>query len=468
VLYTFGAPWNRYGDPVKVDFPGGVHVRYLSPYDPAIGKFTTSTPMAPAVITPTDGHSCFSAAMGGAYDTSGCEHFGVSTSGNPTKTVYRWLIADPVHPGFLIPAGTKVNIPAPVWNVVPQPAAPPIVQAVIAAEPPEGGKEFGEAQWVKIFVTQLPEAVELDHMVTDDPAVPEEEAEVEVEWKLLQSRVGGGPNEEELNEVELGEGNEAVMRRYEFYQYTGPVDAESGEAMADAVAADGLHGVGTVTYNDHIDPVTGEWVTATVDLSTIVVVGNYIGAQIAQVDLAPPAPGGPLALAASVLAVGQLDVPYTAQLVTGGTPPYTMTLVKGSVPPGLDLYDTGRLAGAPTTKGGKKKFTIDVTDQDGATLSGQFEVKVFKGLAISTKTLKAGHVGKPYKVALKAAGGSAKTAPRTWSLTAGSLPAGLAMDAAGVISGTPTAAAPGGVVITVQVTDSMGGEDHRDFTLVVD
>jgi hypothetical protein len=44
--------------------------------------------------------------MGGAYDTSGCEHFGVSTSGNPTRTVYRWLIADPVHPGFLIPAGT--------------------------------------------------------------------------------------------------------------------------------------------------------------------------------------------------------------------------------------------------------------------------------------------------------------------------------------------------------------------------
>ena len=298
--------------------------------------------------------------MGGAYDSSGCEHFGVSTNGNPTKTVYRWLIADPAHPGFLIPAGTKVNIPAPIWNVVPQPAAPPVVQAVIAAEPPEGGKEFGDAKWVKIFVTQLPKAVELDHMVTDDPAVPQDDAEIEVEWKLLQARVGGGPNDEEQNEVAVAEGNEAVMRRYEFFEYIGPIDGESGEAVADAVGPDGLHGVGSVTYNDHIDPVTGEWVKTTIDLSTVEVVGNYIGAQMAQVDLVPPAPvGGPMALAGSVLPNGQFDLPYHAQLVTGGNPPYTVTLLKGSLPPGLAFYDTGKIAGVPTTRSGKKKLTIE-------------------------------------------------------------------------------------------------------------
>lgn len=469
VLYTFGAPWNRYGDPVKVDFPGGVHVRYLSPYDPATKSFTQTTPMAPAVITPTDGHSCFAAAMGGAYDTSGCEHFGVSTNGNPTRTVYRWLVEDSVHPGFLVPSGTKVNIPAPVWNVVPQPAAPPVVQAVVAADPPEAGKEFGEAKWVKIFVTQLPKAVELDHMVTDDPAVPQDEAEVEVEWKLLQARVGGGPNDEELNEVAMGEGNEAVMRRYEFYAYVGPIDGESGEAMADAVGADALHGVGSVTYNDHIDPVTGEWVQRTVDLSTLEVVGNYIGAQMAQADLVPPAPpGGPMTLAGSGLPDGQFDLPYHAQLVTGGSPPYTVTLLKGVLPPGLDFYDTGKIAGVPTAKPGKKKFTISVTDQNNTSLTGQFTLTLFKDLVISTKALRKGTVGKAYKVALKAAGGSVKKAPRVWSLMAGSLPDGLVMDSSGVISGTPTTAtAPEGVVITVQVTDSLGGEDHKDLTLIV-
>jgi hypothetical protein len=466
VLYTSGAPWNRYGDPFKVDFAGGVYVRYVSPYDTGSNSFTKTTPMAPAVITPTDGHSCFAGAMGGAYDTSGCEHFGVSINGNPTNTVYRWLVEDPAHPGFLIPAGTKVNIPAPVW-IPPQPAAPPVVQAVIAAEPPEAGREFGDAKWVKIFVTQFPKAVELDHMVTDDPAVPQDAAEVEVEWKLLQSKVGGGPNEEELNEAEVAGGNEAVMRRYEFYQYTGPLDAESGEAMADAVGPDGLHGVGTVTFNDHIDPATGEWVTTTVDLSTVVVVGNYIGAQIAQIDLNPPPPGGPMTLAASVLPDGQFDLAYHAQLVTGGKPPYTLALVKGVVPAGLAFHDTGKIAGLPT-KSGKKKFTVEVTDQDDTKLSGQFEVTVFKGLVISTKTLKKGKVGRPYKVALKAAGGSAKKAPRVWSLMAGSLPDGLTIDGSGVISGTPTVATdPAGVVITFQVTDPLGGEDHKDLTLIV-
>jgi hypothetical protein len=239
--------------------------------------------------------------------------------------------------------------------------------------------------------------------------------------------------------------------------------------MADAVGPDGLHGVGSVTYNDHIDPVTGEWVKTTVDLSTLTVVGNYIGAQMAQADLVPPGPvGGPMTLAGGGLPDGQFDLPYHAQLVTGGTPPYTMTLLKGSLPPGLDFYDTGKLAGVPTTRSGKRKLTIEVTDQDNTSLSGQFEVTIFKGLVISTKKLRVGKAGKPYKVALKAAGGSARMAPRVWSLMAGSLPAGLTMDGSGVISGTPTAATgPGGVVITIQVTDALGGEDHKDFALTI-
>jgi hypothetical protein len=57
-----------------------------------------------------------------------------------------------------------------------------------------------------------------------------------------------------------------VTRRYEFYKYTGPLDEESGEAMADAVGADGIHGSGMRTYNHHM--VGGEWVTVTEDMAT--------------------------------------------------------------------------------------------------------------------------------------------------------------------------------------------------------
>ena len=98
--------------------------------------------------------------------------------------VYRWLVADPANPGSLIASGTKVAIPAPTWNVTPG-AGQPMVQAVIDGEAPEGF-EFGDAQWVKVYMTQSPDPADLNHLVTDDPAVPQKDAEVETEWYLLQ------------------------------------------------------------------------------------------------------------------------------------------------------------------------------------------------------------------------------------------------------------------------------------------
>jgi len=41
---------------------------------------------------------------------------------------------------------------------------------------------------------------------------------------------------------DLPDGDEVITRRYEFYKYIGPIDAESGEAMADAVGPDGYTG----------------------------------------------------------------------------------------------------------------------------------------------------------------------------------------------------------------------------------
>ncbi|HZR84267.1 MAG TPA: PEP-CTERM sorting domain-containing protein [Candidatus Binatia bacterium] len=260
VSYTFGAPYERYGNPKIVDFPGGVFVRYESPYDPVQQAFTQATPMAPAVITPTDGHACWTGGSG-SYLTSGCEHFGLGLNANPTSTVYRWLIADPSRPGSLLAAGTSVSLPAPVWNVVPQPAAPPVVQAVVPAPPPEIEGQFGDAMWVKVFVTEAADPVELDHLVTDDPAVPQEAGETEIEWTVLQAGpAGGGARNEIASEAQVGAGNDSVTRRYEFYEYTGAYDTESHEVTC---GGDGSCDV----------PLAGE-------------LGNYLGAQNAAVNLA--------------------------------------------------------------------------------------------------------------------------------------------------------------------------------------
>ena len=72
-------------------------------------------------------------------------------------------------------------------------------------------------------------------------------------------------------------------------------------------------------------------------------------------------------------------------------------------------------------------------------------------LTISTKTLPSGTVGQSYSAMLVPSGG---TAPYTWSVVSGALPAGLVLDASsGRISGTPTAA-ESGASLSLQVADS--------------
>ena len=260
VTFKFGAPFERYGDPQLVDFAGGVFVRYESTF--VNNAFTQATPLAPSPITPTLGHACWTGGSGN-YLTAGCEHFGVGLTKNPTATVYRWLIADPAIPGNLIRSGTKISIPAATWNVNPQPVAPPMVEAVIPAEPPEANLEFGDAQWVKVYKTEAPDHVELQHLVTDDPVVPHEAAEVETEWTLLQmdSKNPNAARNDLANGGELGAGNKSVTRRYEFFKYTGTYDPENHEAKPKV--GDG-------------SPQPDE-------------IGDYEGAQMAAVNIGPAA-----------------------------------------------------------------------------------------------------------------------------------------------------------------------------------
>jgi hypothetical protein len=71
-------------------------------------------------------------------------------------------------------------------------------------------------------------------------------------------------------------------------------------------------------------------------------------------------------------------------------------------------------------------------------------------------------ISMPYSQTLAASGG---TTPYTWSVSAGSLPAGVSLSSAGVISGYPSAATTGS--FTVRVAGSDGLTSTKEFTIAV-
>lgn len=175
-------------------------------------------------------------------------------------------------------------------------------------------------------------------------------------------------------------------------------------------------------------------------------------------------PNGPGALNISNGSVpdGVVLSPYTVTLGTiGGQGPFTWTLNSGTLPPGLTLSSGGVISGTPPitdldSSGNAKKysFTVKVTDSQTPTAAfqtGSFSITINPLPVVTSTTPPNGTVGLGYSYALTNTGG---LAPFSWSVSAGTLPPGLAVNGA-FISGTPTGtAACGTFPFTIQVTDA--------------
>jgi uncharacterized repeat protein (TIGR03803 family) len=153
---------------------------------------------------------------------------------------------------------------------------------------------------------------------------------------------------------------------------------------------------------------------------------------------------------------------------SGGKGPYTWSLLAGTLPPGMAFSpSTGVFSGTPTKATGAT-FTVQVKDSENtaATLSGQVSLSVVPPmLAITTATLPAALVGTNYSLAIATTGG---TAPFAWTVSSGTLPRGVNLNAAaGTFSGTPLQYGSG--VIVVKVTDASTPQmtDSATYTLAV-
>ena len=168
----------------------------------------------------------------------------------------------------------------------------------------------------------------------------------------------------------------------------------------------------------------------------------------------PTASPATLSITPASLSGGTVGAGYSAALTaTGGTSPYAWSLASGSLPAGLTLSTAGVISGTPKASG-SSSFTVTVKDSAASpqSVTGSESIAVAVAvipIQLTTSSLPGGTVSTAYSATLTASGG---TSPYTWSVVSGSLPAGLNLSTAGVISGTPTTT--GTSAFSVQVKDS--------------
>lgn len=208
----------------------------------------------------------------------------------------------------------------------------------------------------------------------------------------------------------------------------------------------------------------------------------------ASFDDSRPCPAsGPL-LVCPTMHVGQS---VSLQLrALNGCDAYRWEMVNGGLPPGLSMSSSGLVSGTPTQAATTQPWVVVhdlLANQGGPSWCGgdnkserQFVFTVTGGgggggvtpgptpapvpapatLQITTPGLSNATAGTAYSATIEASGGGSES----WTVSNGSLPAGLSLGPNGVLSGMPSA--PGSYTFTVRVT-SGSSSTTKQFQIVV-
>ncbi|KRA45202.1 putative Ig domain-containing protein [Pseudoxanthomonas sp. Root630] len=202
-------------------------------------------------------------------------------------------------------------------------------------------------------------------------------------------------------------------------------------------------------------------VTVTVTDSTTGIPATTTATYTLQVQV--PA----LSMTPDAVAGATAGVAYTQAFVaSGGIAPYQYSLSAGTLPTGVALNaSTGQVSGTPT-QAGNFDFSVTATDSTtgtAATITRDYTLAVSAPtIVVDPETLPEALQSVAYDETLSARGG---TAPYTFAVDAGALPAGMTLTGAGVLSGTPTAT--GLFNITIRATDALGFSGTRTYAFNV-
>ena len=255
-----------------------------------------------------------------------------------------------------------------------------------------------------------------------------------------------------------------------------------------ATLSNGASPSGTVTFKNGLSTLgtaTISGTTATLTTSALGVGSHSITAEYAgdtnnaaatsaAISVSVAAPTFTFSPAAGALPSGRANSPY-GQSVTasasGSTMPITYALTTGTLPSGLTIDPAnGAILGTPTAAG-TFSFTVTATDGAASPNSGAANYTLTISPAATFVFSPAGGSlpeamsGEEYSQPISAAGGTGST---TYSVTAGSLPAGLTLNVStGELTGPLSANTEGDYGFTIQARDSTNATASASYTLHV-
>lgn len=153
----------------------------------------------------------------------------------------------------------------------------------------------------------------------------------------------------------------------------------------------------------------------------------------------------------------------SGEVTIGSEFPYLWWVTSGELPDGLTLHPCSGVIDGTPTETGNFPITLRATDATGAYLEKNFTLRVAE--ITNDSPLADGSVGAAYLVNFSTSIGDQEQ--QTWTVVSGSLPAGLTLSTAGVLSGTPTTDGVSNFTVKVVETGASGFTCEKAFTLTV-